>query len=258
MGIDKILSIKENSKTIYNQLIECFLSKETLYMATNRSFDVSNPVVVPIMSTDIVAIQLFETKELIEEYQKANLIEVTEVRLNDVMLLLDKLYFKGITGVLYFNNNENYITSYLHIEDLLKDTHLVNKENKKLVKLLNKVLLQKKYFNYLHHPTLTADEILYCIIRFNINVEGTKKYINIFETEELAEEYCTKKGIYGDEKENYPITTIVNSVLYHAITKLEGKVDFIVIYSENKKYKIKLEDFVYLIVNVGFEQLNLD
>lgn len=258
MGIDRILSLRENNKSLYDKLFKNFLNNETLYMATNNMREMSNPVVIPIVNTEEVAIQIFETKEMIEEYRKTNMIEITEVSLNEVLLVLDKLFFKGVTGVLYYSNNNDYMTSYLHIEDLIKENHLVNKENIGLIKILNKVLLQKQYFNYLYHKTLTADEILYCIVHFNTHVEGTKKYVNIFETEELAEEYCMKKGTYGVNKDDFPITTIVNSVLYHAISKLKDKVDFIVLHSKDKKYKVKVEDFIYLITNVGFEQLNLD
>lgn len=257
MDINKILSLKTHNKTLYNKFINDVLSKKTLYIATNEMNNISNPVVIPVTNTDIVCVQLFESFEIANEYKTLNPIDFTEIKLNDLLLLLDKLFFKGVTGVLYFSN-EDVVTSYLHIEDILKDNHLINKENKELVKILNNVLLNKKYFNYLHHKTLTADEILYCIVRFNTHVEGSKKYVNIFETELLAEEYCTKKGIYGDDKDKYPITTIVNSVLYHCITKLKGKADFIVLYTENKKYKINIDDFIYLIINVGFEQLSLD
>ena len=257
MNINKILSLKSHNKTLYNKLINNILSKETIYIATNEMNSISNPVVVPVTDTDVISIMLFESFELVNEYRTTNPIDFTEVKLNDLLLLLDKLFFKGVTGILYFSKEE-VVTSYLYIEDILKDNQLINKENKELVRILNNVLLNKKYLNYLHHKTLTADEILYCIVRFNIHVEGSKKYVNIFENELLAEEYCTKKGIYGDDKDKYPITTIVNSVLYHCITKLKGKADFVVLHTENKKYKINIDDFVYLIINVGFEKLSLD
>lgn len=255
-NIKSILNLKGNKKT-YSNLIKDLMSKESLFIATNEFNNISNPIIVPILDTDLVAIQLFSSFEMANEYKTLNPIEFSEIKLNDLLLLLDKLFFKGVTGVLYFSDNE-VVTSYLHIEDLVKNNHLVTKEYKEVVRILNNVLLNKKYFNYLHHQTLTVDEILYYIVRFNIHNEGTKKYVNIFETEQLAEQYCTKKGIYGEDKDEYPITTISNSVLYHCITKLKGKADFIVMYSENKKYKINIDDFIYLIINVGFEQLNLD
>lgn len=255
-NIDKILNTK-NNKNLYNRLIEGLLKKETLYIATNEYNNISNPVIIPILDTKLVAIQIFSSFEIANEYKTLNPIEFSEIKINDLLLILDKLFFKGVTGALYFSDNE-VVTSYLNIEDLLKENKLATKENKEVIRVLNNVLLNKKYFNYLHHKTLTIDEILYYIVRFNIHNEGTKKYVNIFENENLAEEYCTRNGIYGNDKDAYPITTISNSVLYHCITKLKNKADFIVIHTQNKKYRINIDDFIYLIINVGFEQLNLD
>lgn len=256
--IKEVLYLKEYNKKIYDSLISNFKEKEVLYIATNQKDNINNPVIIPVLDTDIIAIEVFESLELATKYQETNLVEFMEIKLNDLLIIIDKLYFKGVTGILFFSSNKNYTTSYLYIEDLISDNDFIKKENKQLIVLLNKVLLGKNYLNYLHHQSLTADEILYCIVRFTIQSEGNKKYINIFEDESLAEKYCDKKLIYGKDKDNYPITTIPNSVLYHSMTKLCNKIDFIVLHTRNKKYKVDIDEFISLIIKIGFEQLTLD
>lgn len=136
--INKILSFKIYNKKIYNKLIETILCKESFYISTNEMNVLLNPLIVPIENSEEISIQLFETFELANEYRTNNPIYFSKIERNELLLLLDKLFFKGVTGVLYFSETE-VVTSYLHIEDLLKDNHLVNKETKEIVKVLNEL-----------------------------------------------------------------------------------------------------------------------
>lgn len=261
--MNSLLSIKEKNNKLYIDNIKKILSKDYLYISTNNYEDMFNPIIIPIVDTDEVVIQVFESLDLAKEYQNNNPIKFTKISINEFYLLIDKLFFKGITGVLVMSKCKECMTMYYSIIDFLNiygdgENKLINTENMTLVRELRKVLIQNKFLNYIYHKTLTTDEILYCIVKYNIEDEDFKKCINLFTSEEIAEKYCKKNNIKDIRTNDYPITTVINNVLYHSIVKLKGCVDFINIYCDDKKYKINIDDFIYLIINVGFEQLNLD
>ena len=254
-NILEFINIKYKNNNLYNRLIKDILNNNKVYLSTMGNYN--QPTIIPIKGSELIAIQVFETLDLAKEYKKYNKIDFVEISVNNLLLMLNELFFKGVTGVLYFNNSENK-TTYLLIEDIIKDNPLINKDTKNIISILNDVLINKNHFNYLYHFTLSADEILYCIVRFNVNAEGSKKYINLFTDECVAETYCYKKGIYGEDKDKYPITTIVNDVLYHSLVKVKDKIDFVIVHTKEKKYRVDIDVFIQLIINVGFNTLLLD
>lgn len=251
-----LFDFKYKNKKQYFKALNDLLDKEEFFISVNEEHNISNPIIIPIQNTAYISVQVFETESVALEYQSTNPIKVTKITKNELLILLDNLYFKGLNSILFYLSDKSCLFAY--IEDVLISNPLVSKTHTELIKVLNKILIEKKRFNYIYHKTLTIDEILYGIVRYNILKEGSQDYIHLFETEELAETYLKSKGINFDDDKHYPITTILNPVLYHSLANSKKNIDFIIVHTVGGKVKVSKSDFINMIVRVGFEQLNLD
>ena len=254
--LNELFNFKYKNKKQYFKMLNDLLDKEEFIISTNEDNNFSNPIIIPIQDTAHISIQLFESEEIALKYQAVNPIKLSRIKKNELLILLDALYYKGLSSMLCYLNDESCLFTY--IEDVLRNNPLVSETNTRLIKVLNKLLIEKGRFNYVYHKTLTVDEIIYGIVRYNILKEGSKDYIHLFETEDLAEKYLMGKSIKITDDVTYPITTITNAVLYHSLANYKKNIDFIVIHTEKEKIKIDKSDFIKIIVRVGFEQLNLD
>ncbi|MBH7847419.1 hypothetical protein I6A75_18295, partial [Clostridioides difficile] len=123
---------------------------------------------------------------------------------------------------------------------------------------LNNILFRNGQIYYIYHPTLCAQDILNCVIRYNIFKDSNDlKFIRVFLEEKEIENYCKKNKIIDNSSKDFPITTIPKDHLCNSLVTLIGreKVDYIKIFSEGKIYKISLNDFITLILNIGFKQI---
>lgn len=266
---NSLYSFKNKNKAEYEQLLETIKNKD-VYMVVN-SIDINNPLIVPIEGTDDFAIVISTEKELDEMFKEDMKIDSIKISGDDLRKLLDKLFFKGVFNVIINFKHNGKPKSVLCNTPELSENKYVVKENKKIIKLLIKVLRTKEYFNYICHHTVTPSEIVFCIVRHYMLSEGTKKYINIFENESVLEKYLNSKKdidllIYPNmfdennkrcKPENYPISTISNDVLYHSMNILRNKIDFIVIHTTEGKIKVDLNTFVNLILAIGFNPIDL-
>lgn len=317
---------KEPFVNIYKEKINSLLKMNDIYVMSN----IDNGVfVVPVKETNWGIVQTFESYEIAELYISENqlngYVKIDCLSVNSLLLMLEKLFYKGVTGILFNCVIDEPRTIYIPMPLLFKDIEdtLVTANNQPIIRLLVKALYTNDYLNYLHHPTLNADEISIGIIRYVLRFDGKNNYIDMFENRITAEKYCYKKGIeknaeynckktiknnkdnekvlseIGDnvQLEKYPITTIMNSVLFHSIKLLLEKeykekeeiiqnIELkkkenpnyelketdkkllalannkksnlkIKIHSQDKIYEISMDDFMQLVINVGFEQLDL-
>lgn len=284
---------KEN-KIEYERFVDNFVNSKLFYILVNEDKNIVdlNPMIIPVKDTEWTSICLFESKEIAEQYIEANNLigyANTEVLSKDLLLMtLEKLFYKGITGILYMGNFINNITT-IYIPILLIG-HVLNIElftlnNANIIKILNGALLNNVYLHYIYHQSLTVDEVVYGIVRFK-EEKSTNKTINLFANRDLAEEYCKKNKLFYSKvksilnhankknnkeilkeigadklKEMFPITSIKNDLLFHAITILKKRnkinIDTIKIHGLKDVYKISLDDFIDLIIKVGFPQLDL-
>lgn len=284
-------------KKTYEDFVEDFLKNKHYYILTNIDTDIVglNPMIVPIKGTDFLAVCLFESEEICDKYiNDNNLYHYAEstILTKDILLMtLEKLFYKGLTGILYngFFINEiktTYIPIYL-IGNIINNRFLTL-TNENIVKVLNKALLNKEYLYYIYHPTLNIDEIFYGIVRFK-EEQSKSKTINLFVNREVIESYCEKNKIISNKvkmiinqakskikksnkevldeinadksKEIYPTTSIKNDVLFHAMNVLKNRknlnINTIKIHDLKEVYSISLDDFIDLIIKVGFPQLDL-
>lgn len=287
----------DKNKENYKRFIDKFLSSKNFYILVNEDTEIIglNPMIIPIKDTDWMTICLFETKEIAEQYIDNNGLEnyaSMEILNKDVFLMtVEQLFYKGVTGILYMGTYINDIkTIYIPIFLIgeMINNKLFTSNNIKIIKVLNNVLLNKKYLHYVYHQTLTVDEIMYGIVRFK-EEKSKKKTINLFVDRNSAENYCEKNKIYLNKlkmilnqaklkpkknnkeilseidsdklKDMYPTTTIKNDLLFHSISLLKKRklisINTIKIHDLNEVYNISLDDFISLIMRIGFPQIDL-
>lgn len=317
---------KEPLISIYKHKIKSLLNLDEIFILNSLA---KEALVIPIKETDWIVVQAFESidiaKTYVEENNLKDYVEIEKLSINNFLLILEKLFFKGITGVLFNCDINGYKTVYISLPLLFNDVEdtLVKAEYQPIINTLVNTLQSKHYLHYIHHPSLNADEISIGIVKYVIRFDGLNNYIDLFESRELAEEYCFDKKIEKSlednikkivkdktdnkeilseikddfNKEKYPITTVMNNILFYSIKvllekEISEKEDLIKdiekkknenpkyelskneakllnlalnkssnllvkIHREDKVYKIAMDDFLQLIINVGFEQLDL-
>lgn len=276
--------------TIYENKIKELLNQEKVYILINRSKDV---LVTPIKNTEWVVVQVFESEEIANLYIQDNKLEgymeVDILSINSFLLLLEKLFYKGVTGILYNCKMDIARTIYIQTTSLFIDIEdtLVKNENQNVIKVLLNALYTKEFLNYIYNPMLNADEISIGIVKYAIRSDGKRKCIDLFENRDIAEKYCKRKGIekrledslkklvkdkdnnetvlseIGDDfkKEKYPVTTVMNEVLFHSLRMLLNKEEnddmYVRLHTKDTFYKIDIKTFIQLVINAGFKQLDL-
>ena len=260
-------------------------NKEDVTILVNSPNDLlPSPVITPIGNTNWITVNVFENNKEANEFilnsGLLNKIYPQVLSGNKFLFLLEKLFFKGVSGVLYsFGEDSLYIPTIELLKreknSLLKETYL------EIVRYLNTTLNKSEFLYYIYDDILTADEILYGIVKFKIENISNKKYIDIFTNRDLAEKFCMKNKIESKNnlclsftnekcnkdvlneigadttKENIPVTSIINNLLFHSLNINLKKVNLIRFHTNDKKYIIPIEDFLKLVVNIGFEQLDL-
>lgn len=292
--------MKENNIGAYKNLILSLLKEKVLYIVTNNEDRLNvNPMIVPVKDTNWLTIQIFNNENIANQYLKDNELEgvafIQPIAVDSFLIVLERLFFKGLTGILFngeFNSLEKTIYIPIYLLFLKEEDTLINPKYEEVIYLLNKSLLEKKFLYYIYHNTMTPDEVLYGIVRFTERFDGKEKFVDIFIDRNIAEKYCEKRKIFINkkyisdksinkdidadktntdvlneiesdaDKEIYPVTSIMNNVLFNAINCLYNKkddrrIDYVKIHDYKKDYKVPLEDFLQIVVNVGFPQIDL-
>lgn len=259
--------IFSDNNNFYTESLDKILNLDKFYMLSFIKTK-GSPVIIPIASTDYISIILFEEETLANKYLLDNKIDkimfFSEIKLNALLLLLNNLFYKGLSGIVFNTKIEkDYYSYYYSILDIFNKTEnfnndLIKDENINLIRKLNNILFRNGQIYYIYHPTLCAQDILNCVIRYNIFKDSNDlKFIRVFLEEKEIENYCKKNKIIDNSSKGFPITTIPKDHLCNSLVTLIGreKVDYIKIFSEGKIYKISLNDFITLILNIGFKQI---
>lgn len=250
-----------------NKLIDT-LNSNDMYIALNSDYneDYLDPMIIPIMTTDFICFQIFESKDVLDEYIKENNLEgkllTRKINKDIFYMIIQDLFLRGVTGVLLNCKLDGaYKTMYYSICELveyeknkysLKRLYTKKKEN--LIKLLNYMKLKNKQFFYIYREDLSAQEVCFYIVKFHIFHKNSNS-VKLFTTEEEANNYCKKHNILkSDEPRN---TTIHNDLLFGSLYHLGNKVEVVEIYDNENYYKIPLVEFLELVAGVGYQQIDL-
>ncbi|EMH2710082.1 hypothetical protein SI855_002838 [Clostridioides difficile] len=266
--LEKLMFSDNNN--FYTESLDKILNLDKFYMLSFIETK-GSPVIIPITLTDYISIMLFEEETLANKYLLDNKIDkimfVSEIKLNSLLLLLNNLFYRGLSGIIFNTKIEkDYYSYYYSIFDIFNKTEnfnntLIKEDNINLIRSLNNVLFKNEYIYYIYHNTLSVQDILNCIIRYNIyNDSKGLKFIRIFLEEKEIEDYCKKNKIIDNSSNDYPITTIPKENLFNSLVVLinREKVDYVNVFSKGKMYTVGLNDFITLIINIGFKQVIYD
>lgn len=271
--------INGDNKKIYEKKFCELKNLKKIYLLDFKNNLNNSTFLIPIKEIGLV-MPVFEEKKLAEQYLEINKeffkesLIIQETSYGVLEYLIENLFYKGLDGILYYTPNPIFYKTTRFIKN-----DLITEDTTEVINILNRILLAKENFYYMY-KNLSVDEVLLGVVKFLIRTDGKNKYVDLFLSREDAENYCKKKNIIVDcynnstnkttsntnvlrligddkEQEKYPVSSIMNDMLFHSINKEDEKIDQVKIHTNKKTYNIKTKEFLRLVMNVGFNVINL-